>query len=169
MEKDLLKPTILSKSVQTSLTREQIYNELNNNAQGILGYVVRWVDLGIGCSKVPDIRNVGLMEDLATLRISSQHISNWLLHGIVSESEVREAFEAMAKTVDMQNSKDPKYRPMCKDLNNNIAFQTALVLVKNGTKLANGYSIEPLVEARRKVKAAAMEKVMVSESVASRL
>ena len=169
LEKDLLKPPIMSKSVQTSLTREQICNELNNNAQGILGYVVRWVDLGIGCSKVPDIRNVGLMEDLATLRISSQHISNWLLHGIVSESEVREAFEAMAKTVDMQNSKDLKYRPMCKDLNTNIAFQTALVLVKNGTKLANGYSIEPLVEARRKVKAATMEKVMVSESVASRL
>ena len=152
LERDLLKAPLMSPEYRASLSKEQIKNELDNNAQGILGYVVRWIDMGIGCSKVPDIRNIGLMEDLATLRISSQHIANWLLHNIVSEHEVRAAFEAMAKTVDSQNAKDPKYRPMSSDLKNNIAFQTAMILVKNGTKLPNGYSIEPLVEARRRVK-----------------
>jgi len=161
LEKNLLKAPIMTKEFRQSLTKDQIQNELNNNAQGILGYVVRWIDMGVGCSKVPDVRNVGLMEDLATLRISSQHIANWLLHGIVSEKEVFESFESMAKTVDSQNSKDPKYRPMSRDLQNNIAFQTALLLVKKGTQLANGYSIEPLVEARRRVKS--------SSKVSSRL
>jgi malate synthase len=135
------------------LTADQITNELNNSAQGALGYVVRWVDMGVGCSKVPDIRNVGLMEDLATLRISSQHIANWLLHGVVNEKQVNGAFQMMAETVDQQNAKDPKYRPMTPDLANNIAFNVALQLVKDGTRLANGYSIEPLIKARRKVKA----------------
>jgi malate synthase len=155
LEADLLKPPLMTKSDIQALTKEEIKSELLNNAQGILGYVVRWVDMGVGCSKVPDIRNIGLMEDLATLRISSQHIANWLLHGLVSEKEVVAAFTEMAKTVDAQNAKDAKYIPMSKDLANNTAFQVAVELVKQGTKLANGYSISLLVEARRKVKAKA--------------
>jgi malate synthase len=150
LESDLLRPPIMPPGYK--LTPEQIRSELNNNTQGVLGYVVRWVDMGIGCSKVPDIRNIGLMEDLATLRISSQHIANWLLHKIVTEDQVMASFREMAKTVDSQNSKDPLYRPMSSDLDNNVAFQVAVRLVKEGTKLPNGYSIEPLVTARRLVK-----------------
>ena len=152
LEADLLKPPLMTAEEIKALTPEEIQNELNNNAQGVLGYVVRWIDMGVGCSKVPDIRNVGLMEDLATLRISSQHIANWMLHGLVTEQQVQEAFAAMAKTVDDQNAKDPKYRPMCADLANNVAFNTALALVKQGTRLANGYSITLLFEARRRMK-----------------
>jgi malate synthase len=158
LERDLLKPPLMTKAEIQSLSKQDIRNELVNNAQGILGYVVRWVDSGIGCSKVPDIRNVGLMEDLATLRISSQHIANWLLHGLVSESDVLSAFTEMAKTVDSQNAKDPKYVAMSPDLKNNIAFNVSLDLVKQGTKLPNGYSISLLFEARRKVKQRALIK-----------
>jgi len=157
LEADLLVPPLMNKEeMQKLLNPNLIRQELLNNAQGVLGYVVRWVDQGIGCSKVPDIRNVGLMEDLATLRISSQHIANWLLHGLVSEKHVMDAFSEMALTVDNQNSKDPKYVAMSGDLKNNPAFNVALQLVKQGTKLPNGYSIGLLVEARRKKKAASL-------------
>jgi malate synthase len=158
LERDLLKPPLMTKPEIESLTKEDIRNELLNNAQGILGYVVRWVLFGIGCSKVPDIRNVGLMEDLATLRISSQHIANWLLHGLITDQDVMSAFTEMAKTVDSQNAKDPKYVPMSPDLANNIPFNCALELVRQGTKLPNGYSISLLLEARRKVKSQVVHK-----------
>jgi malate synthase len=152
LESDLLKPPLMTKEQIGALSKDEIRSELLNNAQGILGYVVRWIDMGIGCSKVPDIRNIGLMEDLATLRISSQHIANWLLHGLVTETDVVAAFKEMAKTVDLQNAKDPNYSPMTRDLEHNVAFNVALDLVKQGTKLPNGYSITLLVDARRKVK-----------------
>merc|ERR1719433_1599309 len=132
---------------------ESIKHELRENAQSTLGYVVRWVDLGVGCSKVPDLDNVGLMEDRATLRISSQLISNWLLHGLVSEQDIRDAFKEMAQLVDKQNASDRAYRPMSANLDKNIAFQAALKLVLDGQKSPNGYTEFVLHDARRRAKA----------------